>query len=173
MEVTFYGTYDRQMFIDALNLTNRKSTLNTVLRYLALALALFIIGGSVYAWTVEGMDQSKLGRIARNVITGSLIGYYYFSPIITQKRVIASLFRSGPERTMQGKADLEGITIGPKDHKVMIKWDRFVSKGEKIGLFALMTVDGSVAVFHRDFFATETDWHRFRQMATQRVIEPK
>lgn len=173
MEVTFYGTYDQKMFIDALNLTNKKSTLNTVLRYLSLVLALFIIGGSLYAWTIEGMDQSKISRIARNVITGSLIGYYYFSPVIAQKRVIAGLFRSGPERTMQGKADPEGITIGPKDHKVLIQWDRFIGKGEKDGLFALMTVDRSVAVFHRDFFATESDWQRFRQLANQRVIEPQ
>ena len=173
MEVTFYGTYDQQMFLDAIKLTDKKSTLNTVLRYLALVLALVIIGGSLYAWYIEGMDQSKLSRIGRNIITGLFIGYYYVSPIISQKRVIASLFSAGPNRTMQGNANLEGISLGPKENRVTLTWDRFISKGEKDKLFALITVERSVAVFHRDFFATENDWQRFKHMANQRVIEPK
>ena len=173
MEITFYGTYDKQMFHEALRLTEKRSVLNAVLRYSALGLSLLIIGGSLYGWITEGMNQSEIGRLLRNLITASLIGYYYFDGIIARNRSIASLFRSGPGRTMQGNADLEGITIGPQEHKVTIKWDRFVSKGEKDGLFALMTIDGSVAVFNSHFFATESDWQRFRQMANQRVIEPK
>jgi hypothetical protein len=173
MEVTFFGTYDRQMFLEALQLTEKRSTLHAVLRYLALGLSLLIIGGSLYGWFTEGMNPSEIGRLLRNLITASLIGYYYFGGLIARNRSIASLFRSGPERTMQGNANLEGISIGPKDHRALIQWDRFVSKGEKDGLFALRTVDGSVAVFHRDFFATESDWQRFRQLANQRVVEPK
>jgi hypothetical protein len=173
MEVTFYGTYDKQMFLDALSLTEKKSALNTALRFLALGLFLFIIGASLYAWFIEGVDQSRVPRLIRSLITALLIGYYYFSPILARRRAVASLFRSGPERTMQGNANLEGIDVGPRDNRATIKWDRFISKGEKDKLSALMTVEGFVAVFHRDFFATESDWQRFRHMVNQRVVEPK
>lgn len=173
MDIEFYGTYNRQMFLTALKLTDKKSTLNTIFRYLTLILAVFIIGGSLYAWYLEGLDQSKLSRIARNVITGLIIGYYYFSAAITQKRVIASLFSSGPNRIMQGNVNFEGVSIGSKEHPVMLKWDRFIGKGEQDKLLALMTADRSVAVFHRDFFATEVDWQRFKQVVNQRVTEPK
>lgn len=173
MEVTFYGTYDRQMFLEALKLTEKRLAFGVVFRYFALVLAVLIIGGSLYVWFTDGMNQSQIGRLLRNLLTASLLGYYYFGDLIARNRSIADLFRSGPERTMQGKADLEGITTGSGEHKVSIPWDRFVSKGEKAGLFALKTVDASVAVFHRDFFATDMDWQRFRQLANQRVIEPQ
>jgi len=173
MEVTFYGTYDKQMFLEALKLTEKPSTLSTVFRYLALGLSLVILGGTIYAWVVEGTDQTDIVRVARNLITALLIGYYYFSGIVTRSRSIANLFHSGPERVVSGSASPEGITIGSGENKVTLKWDRFISKGEQGQLFALMTADRSVAVFHRDFFATENDWQRFRQFANQRVLEPK
>lgn len=173
MEVTFYGTYDKQMFLEALRLTEKRSVLGSIFRYLALGLAIFIVGGTIYAWIAEGMDQSDVGRLARNLITGLLFGYYYFSGIITRNRSIANLFHSGPERVMSGTVNLQGIIIGTEENQILLEWSRFASKGESGKLFALMTVDGSVAVFHRDFFATESDWQRFRQLANQKVIEPK
>lgn len=173
MEVTFYGTYDKQMFLEALRLTEKRSVLSSIFRYLALGLAIFIVGGTIYAWIAEGMDQSDVGRLARNLITGLLFGYYFFSGIITRNRSIANLFRLGPERVVSGTVNLEGIIIGTKENQVLLEWNRFAGKGENGKLFALRTVDGSVAVFHRDFFATESDWQRFRQFANQKVIEPK
>ena len=173
MEVTFYGTYDKQMFLDALRLIEKKSMLNTVVRYVALVLSLFIIGGTIYGWLIEGMDQSNLGRILRNLITASLFGYYFLSPILARRKAVTILFRAAPRRTVQGNANHEGISLGPKENRDTIKWERFISKGEENKLFALMTVDGFLAIFHKDFFATESDWQRFKQMANQRVIEPK
>jgi hypothetical protein len=173
MEVSFYGTYDRQVFMEALKLTEKRSRFNTALRYLALALALFIIAGSLYGWIAEGFQPAQLSRLLRNLVTAIFIGYFYFGGIITRNRSIANLFRSGPERTMQGNVNPEGVVIGTSQQNVTIPWDRFVSKGEKDRLVALMTIDGSVAVFRRDFFAAESDWQRFRQLVNQKVIEPK
>lgn len=173
MEVGFYGTYDKKMFMEALKLTERVPKFGIVIRYAALVFSLLIIGGTIYGWLLEGFDQAELSRVLRNLVTAAFIGYFYFSGMIARSRSIASLFRAGPERTMQGNVNLEGVTIGTKQQNVTLPWDRFVSKGEKGQLFALMTVDGSVAVFHRDFFATESDWQRFRQFANQKVIEPK
>jgi hypothetical protein len=173
MEVTFYGTYDKKMFLEALKLTEKKSIFNMIFRYFALGLSILIIGGTLYAWVMEGTEQLEVSRVVRNLVTASLIGYYYFSGMITRSRSLASLFRSGPTRTMHGNVNLEGVTIGTTQQNTTIPWTQFVSKGEKGSLVALMTVDGSVAVFHRDFFATEMDWQRFRQFVNQRVIEPK
>lgn len=173
MEVTFYGTYDKKIFLEALKLTERKSLFNTIFRYFALGLSLLIIGGTLYAWIIGDLDQSETGRVIRNLTTALFIGYFYFSGMIARSRSIAGLFRSGPERVMSGNASPDGITIGARETGVLLKWDRFVSKGENGKLFALMTTDGSVAVFHRDFFATEIDWQRFKQFANQKVIEPK
>ena len=173
MEVTFYGTYDKTMFVEALRLTERNTKLVTVFRYLALILSVLIIGGTLYAWLSGGMDQSDLPRLARNIITALIIGYYYFSGILARQRLLKSLFSSGRAQTMQGNASPEGISLGSGNSKVLFKWERFVSKGARGPINALLTTDGAVAVFHRDFFATENDWQRFKQLADQRVIEPQ
>lgn len=173
MEVLFNGSYDRKMFLEALKLSEKRPVLNTVFRYVALALSLIVIVGTLYGWAVEGVDPIQTGRLIRGLITAALLGYFYFSAIISRNRSVASLFRSGPRRTMQGSVNLEGVTIGTPPQSALLDWNRFMSKGEKGPLLSLMTVDGSVAVFHRDFFATESDWQRFRQLVNQRVIEPK
>lgn len=173
MEVFFNGTYDKAMFLEALKLSERRSALNTFFRYLALSLSLIVIAGTLYAWVVEGVDPTKIGRLIRGFITAAALGYFYFSAIISRNRSVAHLFKSGPKRTMQGNVNAEGIMIGTPPHSNMLNWDRFMSKGEKGQLLSLMTIDGSVAVFHRDFFANESDWQRFRQLVNQKVIEPK
>lgn len=173
MEVSFYGTYDKKMFMEALKLTERVPKFSIVFRYLALGLSLLVIGGTIYGLLTEGFDQTSISRVLRNLVTAIFLGYFYFSAMIARHRSIANLFHSGPERTMQGNINHAGVTIGTREQNVTIAWDRFISKGEKDQLFALMTVDGSVAVFHRDFFATESDWQRFRSFANQKVIEPK
>lgn len=173
MEVKFYGTYDKKMFTEALRLTERLPKLSIIFRYFALGLSLLIIVGTIYGLITEGWGQAETGRVLRNLAAAIFIGYFYFSGMIARSRSIANLFRAGPERTMQGNINPEGVTLGTTNQNVIIPWDRFISKGEKEQLFALMTVDGSMAVFHRDFFATESDWQRFRQFANQKVIEPK
>ena len=173
MEVNFFGTYNKETFLEAHQLAEKRSTFNIIFRYAALGLSILIISWTVYGMVVDGIDPSEIGSVLRNLVTALVIGYYYFSGWIVRNRSITRLFRSGPKRTMQGNVNLEGVTLGTPQQNALIKWDRFVSKGEKGQLFALMTVDGSLAVFHREFFATESDWQRFRLLANQRVIEPK
>ena len=173
MEIAFYGTYDKAIFVEAMRLTEKRTTIGTIFRYLALVVSVLIIGGTLYAWFSDSMDRSSISRLIRNIVTAALIGYYYFSGIISRQRLLSKLFHSGPRRTMQGKANFEGIFIGQNDNTVLFKWDQFMSKGEQEKIYALMTVDGSVAVFHHDFFSSESDWQRFKQMANQRVVEPK
>lgn len=173
MEVSFRGTYDKKMFLEALKLSEKRSVLNTVFRYLALGLSIIIIAGTLYGWAVEGIDPSQIGRLIRGLITAGLLGYFYFSAIISSNRSVANLFKSGPQRVMQGISNFEGVMIGTPPHTVMLSWDRFIRKGEKGPLLSLMTIDGSVAVFHRDFFASDSDWQRFKQLVNQKVIEPK
>ena len=173
MEISFHGLYDKQMFLEALKLSEKRSALNTFFRYLALGLSLIVIGGTLYAWAVEGVDPTKTVRLVRGLITAAALGYFYFSAIISRNRSIAHLFKSGPKRTMHGNVNVEGIMIGTPPHSTMLNWDRFMSKGEKGQLLSLMMIDGTIAVFHRDFFANESDWQRFRQLVNQKVIEPK
>lgn len=174
MDVSFRGRYDKKTFSQALELTEKRSILSKVFRYFALVLAIVIVGGTIYAWIFEGgMEPSDIGRSIRNIVTAAFIGYFYAGGTISRNRSINHLFRHGPTRGMQGIVTRDGIGIGTQENHVLLKWEQFVSKGEKGQLLALRMIDGSVAVFQRDFFSTESDWQRFRQLVNQKVIEPK
>jgi len=43
MKVPFYGTYDKQVFLESLNLTEKDSAFRSVSRYLALGPALLVV----------------------------------------------------------------------------------------------------------------------------------
>lgn len=173
MDIPFHGTYDKKVFLDALKLTERKPLFATIFRYFALFFSLFLISWIIYLWLTHGIDETESSKVLRTLASAIFIGYFYFNGMLVRNQSVARLFRSGPTRTAQGTITFEGVMVGTSEKNVIIPWDRFISKGEKGQLFALMTADGSVAIFQRDFFESDLDWQRFRQIASQKVIEPK
>lgn len=174
MDIAFRGKYDKQMFLQGLRLVERTSVINKVLRWLSLALVIFVIANEIYTWLTADPTMWESARLIRHAVTALLLGYYYLSPHIARWSRTAALFKNEPYRIMQGLANLEGIRIGPAGgQQVMFPWGQFYRKGKKGQLIAILTLDGNMALFHRDFFETESDWNRFNQLVEQRVIEPK
>jgi hypothetical protein len=174
MEILFLGHYNRKMFSDGLRLVERNSPIKIILRWLALGLSLVVVGIGLYNWISTGAEIYEISRIFRHLITALLLGYYYVSPYISRWQTISKLFQAASERTMQGKVTLDGITIGPASASyALFKWETFFRKGRKEQLVALLTTSGNLALFHRDFFQSESDWQRFLQLVEQRVHEPK
>jgi hypothetical protein len=174
MEIHFRGSYDKRMFMRGLGLLDRTKPVNRILRWLSLGLAIAVIGLGISDWLQAGASGYEINRLVRTAVTALLLGYYFFSPYITRWTNVSGLFKAGPNRTMQGQADHEAITLtAGNDRKVVFPWAKFFRKGIRDPLLALMTLDGSMALFHRSFFQTESDWSRFRQLVDQKVIETR
>jgi hypothetical protein len=174
MEIPFDGAYDKRTFIRGLRLIEKPSLSRRILRWFILIILLFAVGAGIYAWVKEGATTSSLPNLARPALTTVLLGYYYVSPYLSRRIKTDRLFRDKPSRRMSGIVDVEGVLVGPLSGKnARFQWNRFVRKNRQDQLVALLTVDGTIALFHRSFFQSEPDWSRFLQLVDKRVIEPK
>jgi hypothetical protein len=174
MDIHFLGKYDKKMFLQATRLVEKRSAIGTALRWLSLLLALFVIANGIYTWIAEDLTVAESSKLARHGVTLVLLGYYYIQPYFSQRRRVTGLFSKGIYRIMQGIASVECIQINPPGQQaVMFSWGQFYRKGKKDNLLAILTLDGNLAIFHRDFFQSDSDWNRFNQLVDQKVIEPK
>ncbi len=174
MEIEFDGTYDRAAFIKALQMIEKRTLLQNAIRWLALPLLLFSLGVGIYQWIDEGAGVNGLVNLARPVFIAMLLGIYYVGPYLSRRSRTNSLFKDKPVRRMRGKAGPEGITVMPSQGEgVLFGWERFIRRKRQDPLLALLMVDGTLALFKRDFFQREGDWSRFVELVERRVIEPK
>jgi hypothetical protein len=173
MDIHFEGQYDKELFQQALGLVQRQSLLSRILRLTAIFLASIVIGIAVYNWIASGIFE--FAKFARSIIAVALLGYYYVSPYISQRVTINNLFSDVTLRTMRGHANTQGVFLSSPNSQpdVSFEWKVFFRVGKKNGLLSLYTSDGTVALFHRNFFADESDWHQFEQLVDQKVKEPK
>jgi hypothetical protein len=172
MEIQFHGRYDKRMFLQGLALLDRTRPVYRILRWLALGLGLAVIGLSLYDWIRTG--DFDAGRTYRSAFTVLLLGYYFVAPHVTRWATVSRQFKDAPSRTMQGRVDHAAITITAANGRTAVfAWEKFFRRGIREPLLALMTLDGSMALFHRSFFQSESDWSRFRQLVDKHVIEPR
>jgi hypothetical protein len=174
MEILFDGTYDKNTFVRGLRLIEKSAPVKKILRWVILIILVLALGAGIYEWITEGATSAGIARIARHGLTAALLGYYYASPAIARWSTTSRLFKQSSSLRMTGRIDLDGVTIGPGGgQSVQFRWEQFIRKGRQEQLVALLTVDGSMALFHRRFFQNEPDWGRFLQLVEQRVTEPK
>jgi hypothetical protein len=173
MDISFEGQYDKRMFRQALGLVQRQSAFSRISRWLAMFLALLVIGYWLYTWATTGVFE--VARLTRHLITAVLLGYYCISPYFSQWAAVNSLFANTNLRTMHGHVNTQGVFISSPNSQAeaTFEWKRFFRKGKKDELISLFTMDGTLAVFHSNFFACESDWHQFEQLVDQKIKEIK
>ncbi len=162
------------MFWQALRLVERSTIFSKIFRWLALALSIAVLATGLYDWIRQGANLSESLRLLRHFITALILIYYYISPYLARWMSVSKLFRRNSTRVMQGVVNLEGIRIGSENNSSLTyEWKDFFRKARKEDLLVLVTVRGSLALFHRSFFQSEADWQRFLQLVDGRVVEPK
>lgn len=174
MEVRFDGTYDKRMFMHGLEILDNSTMNRQVLRWLLLFVLVFGLFASIYDWVQKGAIPTALIDQARPAFIFLLLVAYLVTPYGRRWDKTRKLFAKTTARRMIGRADSEGILIGPvsgKSHK--FKWDRFLRRGRRGDYLSLLTLDGSLALFHKSFFRDEPDWNRFLKLVEHRVIGPK
>jgi hypothetical protein len=168
----FNGEYDKAMFRKALALVERTSAPIRIMRLMSLVFAIGILIVGAPRWFASGFNAPDMARIARDLITAALLGYFFISPMISRWQSVSKVFKKDERRKMAGYADKDGITIQtPPGKEGFFAWEKFIRKGSRDQLTALMLYDGALAVFQRDFFKNESDWNRFNQLVNQKVKE--
>jgi hypothetical protein len=171
MEIQFDGNYDRQMFMHGLKMLDNRKPLRRILRLLVLLILVFVLGAATYEWFQKGASRGELGR---PLFVALILFYYFVAPYAERWGKARRAFGTVSTRQMVGKADSQGILIGPvAGNTARFKWDRFLRSAVQGEYAALMALDGSMALFHRSFFKSEPEWSRFLRLLEQKVIRPK
>jgi membrane protein implicated in regulation of membrane protease activity len=174
MEIKFDGTYDRRMFMYGLGILDDYTVGRQVLRWLLPIVLLFGMGLSVYDWVLKGAVPAGLTQQLQPAFIFLLLVYYLVAPYARRWNKTRKSFEKTTSRRMIGRASAEGIVIGPVSGKTArFRWDRFMRSARRGEYLALLTLDGSMALFHRSFFKDGPDWQHFLKLVDQRVMRPK
>lgn len=170
MDIHFDGQYDQQVFLKALRLVQRRTWVNQALRYAALAAALILSATFVQTWVTTGSAEGY-----RLAVAGLLFAFFIY-PLVNTGLVVMRLFKERPLRSIGGRADSAGIVLLSKmspGKRRQIPWKEFRRAGHTEGLTGLLAADGTLWVFRRDFFGSESDWNRFRQLVKKNITATK
>lgn len=172
MDIEFHGQYERRWLQRAVALGDTPDTPRLILRWLLVALAaLGLIVGVVYLATSTDVDWLRAGRL---LLGYGVLAYFALRPFVAPWRAAAQLWRRMERNpNVNGRVNNTGITyVGEFAHREIL-WDQFMRVRKSDDLVVLMTVDRTLAMLHRSFFATEGDWQRFRQLVDYHVKEAK
>jgi len=74
------------------------------------------------------------------------------------------------QRVHTGIINLQGIVYHLKEGEKTIPWSRFSRMRKTKGFVSLVTLDGLLVVFPREFFKTDSDWHKFIDILDNHVL---
>jgi len=174
MEIEFQGQYDKAAVFRAVSLANQPSKRGFLLR-IGLAV-LFIILYAAYFINVAGKDTLSsfdLFRSGRHLITLLFIAYFLFQPYIAAYFAASNIWKDpGMQRPQAGVISNQGVAyISSTGNRTEIAWERFAKKRMKENLIVLLTADGVISFFPRNFFKTDADWERAQKMVDFKVVE--
>lgn len=171
MDVEFKGIYTRNDVFRAVFLANKPTQKRGLIRIGIAALALVIY----IAYTVLTAIQAKT-PILDPQLFGShllyllLIALFLYYPAITSSITAMKIWRAPTMRhEYKGIISSEGILYSGK--KTLITWDQIAKKQVTDEIIVLLTGNGILSFFPREFFRSEGDWQRAIQLVESNLKE--
>jgi hypothetical protein len=174
MEIEFQGQYDKATLFKAVQLANKPSKRNTILRisFAVLIVALFVAYAIAIA-NKDSLSSFEIFRSGRHLITIPFLLYFLLQPYISAYQTTNNLWKSPFMRApMQGVVSSQGIVYGVSVGRTETPWGKFAKKQVTNNLIVLLTDDGILSILPRHFFKTENDWQIVTQWVKVKVIEP-
>lgn len=172
MDIEFQGKYDRSQYFRALMATSVPSRRNFITR-VYITVALVAIAAVYFGIATYRKDPAAdTSYISRSLFIGIMALYFLVQPFLTRFLSAWRLWRDPAVRGLRkGTVSGEGITYTFLDPPVHLAWDRFTRAHRADNAITLFTPNKLVAVFPRDFFKSDYDWHAFGQLAALGVPE--
>lgn len=168
MEINFGGEFSEANVRQAIKLVSRPTGWRRITRWLMPVGTLLALGLSVYVILTGEEDLSY--RMLRSGILFLLLGYYSISPYLKARQLGTQFWRRLQQQGRQrGQADALGVTWQAGERSSQIGWDQFDRRFETPDLLVLLTAEGVLHMFPRQFFASESDWKRFIDLTSTRV----
>ncbi len=176
MEIDFQGVYKRSQVFRGVAIANKPSWLSTFFRITigVVASALIII---FFATVETKYSDTFLYTLCagRHYAVISIICTLFFYPSISSYSTATNLWQNPLMRKpMVGTISNQGIAYDSKIcGRTEISWEGFSKIRMTDDLLILLTVEGTLVIFPRGFFKSESDWTTVRKVAEHKVVEAK
>lgn len=176
MEIEFAGRYDRETVFQAVRLANKPSRLSSVLRIGSAILLAGLFAGYLIAFFRSGqISSTEIVQAGRLLLTVPFILYIVLQPYLSSRRLAGKIWKDPAMRMpVTGTISGQGIrylssTQSPRE----MDWSLFAKRQVVEDLIVLLTADGLLSFFPRNFFKTENDWRVVLQWVNARVAEAR
>ncbi len=174
MNIKFQGQFDKRTLFKAVALANKPSKRSTLIR--AGVTTLFIVLYIGYFLTLGGTGTlassfDALRSDGRHLIAVFLAAYFLFLPSISSYSSASNIWKQPEIHTpVAGTISDAGVVfISSQKKRREIPWESFAKKQSAGNLIVLLTAEGKLSIFPRDFFETDEDWSSFQQWVAAHI----
>ena len=143
------------------------------------AIVIVILAG-IYSTSMELAAQTEaagtydLIRLARLLLSLTILGYFAVSPFLAARQVASKLWSAPQIRLpIHGRVSSQGIAYTFSTSETETRWEEFAKVRRADDLLVLQTADGVLSILPRSFFQSEADWKTLQQWVELRVQEAK
>lgn len=123
---------------------------------------------------IDGTQQTAPFRTLRTLLSLFTAFCVLLVPYFRSWRTAAQLWRDPSIQALQsGAVTSSGIMYRSSRSQKEYKWQQYSKKQIEPDMIVLLTVDGILTVLPCDFFKSDADWERVKQLADFNVVEPK
>lgn len=176
MEVEFQGQYDRASLFRAVALANQPSRRGAILRIgLATLILVVYVVYFVHAALEDTSSTFDILRAGRHLVTMLIFAGFLLWPYISSRFTASKIWKGSSVQCMlTGRISSEGtVVLRASGAQEETPWERFAKKRISDDLIVLLTADGILFMFQRNFFKTDRDWQRVKQWVNFEVLEAK
>lgn len=167
MEIKFSGRYDKNLFFRSIHLANQPARRKPwVLPMITTTVVVIFI----YLFYRLMSTRDILGNASYIVIVmiaGSFVARSYFLPYLVARKLWVN---PAIHEEHNGSVSQTGIVYYLKKGKNDIPWERFNRVRRANGITVLVTRDGLMVTFTKNFFRSEPDWQKFNHLVDSKII---
>ncbi|HCS39872.1 MAG TPA: hypothetical protein DIW44_09860 [Anaerolineaceae bacterium] len=164
MEIDFKGIYTRGDVFKAVLLANQPTRKRELIRIGIASLAMVIYVAYNVLVSIQNktplIDPKMIGSHLLYILLITLFQYY---PLITSSVTALKIWRA-PTMRHEYKGTISSAGILYSGKKTLITWDQIVKKQVTDEIIVLLTGNGILSFFPREFFRSESDWQRATQL---------
>lgn len=173
MEIKFKGFYTKKDVYRAVNLANLPDTRRALTRigFTGFALILYAVY-AVWSANQKGVSIIALQSLGSHFFFLLLIGLFQYYPNITSWVTATKIWRA-PTMHNEYTGVISGAGIFYTGKKTLLPWNQIDKKEISRDLVVLLTSNGVLSFFPRNFFKSDAEWQQVIQLVNSKAVAVK
>ena len=168
MEIKFQGKYERSQFFRAVVLANQPDRSRRGMLNLMLVAVLGGAGALLWIFIQGGSFEDNWIYLVGWAFMATVVGRAFLPPLFVARKMWNS---PGTQRDLKGRVTQRAIIYRLEKGQNEIRWERFNRMRKTNSMVTLVTQDGLLLVFPRQFFSSSDDWRKFNQLVQLKILQ--